>query len=77
MALPDEHIQELLKLPVHERVRAAKLLLDSIHEGTDVEALLAAERARRADGSADLLDAEDLRLRSTTPLRKVRAPKAL
>jgi hypothetical protein len=32
MAQAEEHLRELLKLPVEDRARAAKLLLDSLDE---------------------------------------------
>ena len=70
MARADEHIQELLKLSVGERARAAKLLLDSLDEepeDPDAEALRTAELSRRArsviDGVADLVDADEVRRR--------------
>jgi putative addiction module component (TIGR02574 family) len=65
MARADEHIEALLKLPVQDRARAAKLLLDSLDEDPkdpDAETLRAAELLRRAravaDGSAELVDAD-------------------
>jgi hypothetical protein len=33
MARVEDHIRELLKLPPHERARAARVLLDSLDEG--------------------------------------------
>ncbi len=79
MATVDEHIKELLKLPVEDRVHAAKLLLDSLDdEGEDpsAEALRAAELTRRArvvaDGKAELVDADEVRRRVAVRLREVR-----
>lgn len=68
MATPEEHLQELLKLPVEERARLAELLLESL----DVDApdpqrdpLRAAELARRIrsieDGTAEIVDADEVR----------------
>ena len=75
----EEHIQELLKLPVEDRARAAKLLLDSLDEepdDVDAEALRVAELARRAravaDGTAELIDAEEVRRRIAARLREAR-----
>lgn len=70
----EEHIQELLKLPVAERARAAKRLLDSIEleanaampwRGGDVANRPA---ALRADPGTD-----DASLRTTAKLRVVRS----
>lgn len=38
MARAEEHIQELLKLPVEDRANAAKLLLDSLDGEPDADA---------------------------------------
>ena len=46
VATVDDHIQELLKLPVEDRAHAAKLLLDSLDdapEDPEAEALRAVE----------------------------------
>ncbi len=51
MARAEEHIRELLKLPIEDRAHAAKLLLDSLDDGTDdpeAEGLKVAELIRRA-----------------------------
>jgi putative addiction module component (TIGR02574 family) len=79
MATVDEHIKELLKLPVEDRAHAAKLLLDSLDdevEEPNAEALRAAELARRAravvDGKAELVDADEVRRRVAARLREVR-----
>jgi hypothetical protein len=79
MARAEEHIDELLKLPVEDRARAAKLLLDSLDEaGDDPEAEVrkVGELVRRAhavrDGSAELIDADEARRRALARLREVR-----
>jgi putative addiction module component (TIGR02574 family) len=79
MARAEEHVEELLKLPVEDRARAAKRLLDSLDEDPedpDAEALRAAEVARRAravaDGSAELVDADEVRRRIAGRLREIR-----
>ena len=75
----EEHIQELLKLPIEDRARVAKLLLDSLDEeldDVDAEALRVAELARRAgavaDGTAELIDAEEVRRRIAARLPEAR-----
>lgn len=77
MARAEEHLEELLKMPVEDRARAAKLLLDSLDEDPedpDAEALRAAELSRRAravaDGSAELIDADEVRRRIAARLRE-------
>lgn len=84
MARAEEHLQELLKLPVEDRARAAKLLLDSLDEDPeepDAEALRGAELSRRAravaDGSAELIDADEVRRRIDARLREARTREAL
>ncbi len=79
MARAEEHIQALLSLPVEDRARAAKLLLDSLDEDPDdpeAEALRAAELSRRAravvDGSAELIDADEVHRRIAARLRAAR-----
>ena len=79
MARAEEHIRELLKLPIEDRAHAAKLLLDSLDDGTDdpeAEGLKVAELIRRAqavrDGSAELVDADEARRRVMARLREVR-----
>lgn len=79
MATVDEHIKELLKLPVEDRAHAAKLLLDSLDdalEDPDAESLRVIELTRRArmvvDGKAELLDADEVRRRVAARLREVR-----
>jgi putative addiction module component (TIGR02574 family) len=79
MARAEEHLQELLKMPIEDRARAAKLLLDSLDEHPeepDAEALRAAELSRRgravADGSAELIDADEVHRRIAARLREAR-----
>lgn len=79
MAQAEEHLRELLKLPIEDRARAAKALLDSLDEGGDdleAEALKAAELTRRARavaaGTAELIDAAEARRRVMARLREVR-----
>ena len=79
MARAEEHLQELLKLPVEDRAHAAKLLLDSLDDGEsdpDAEALRAAELTSRAravaNGTAELVDAAEVRSRVASRLREVR-----
>lgn len=79
MARAEEHIRELLKLPIEDRAHAAKLLLDSLDDGIDdpeAEGLKVAELIRRAqavrDGSAELVDADEARRRVMARLREVR-----
>ena len=83
MAQAEEHLRELLKLPIEDRARAAQLLLDSLDEDPEdpeAEALCAAELSRRArsvaDGSAELIDADEVRRRIATRLREVRTREA-
>jgi putative addiction module component (TIGR02574 family) len=79
MTRAEEHIRELLKLPMEDRAHAAKLLLDSLDEtpeDLEAEALRAVELTRRAravaDGSAELIDADEVRRRVSARLREVR-----
>ena len=80
MAQAEEHLRALLKLPVEERARAAKLLLDSLDEEPEdpgAEALRVSELSRRAravaDGTAELIDAEEVRRRIAARLREARS----
>ena len=64
---------------MEDRAHAAKLLLDSLDEAPEdleAEALRAAELTRRAravaDGSAELIDADEIRRRVAARLREVR-----
>ena len=84
MAQAEEHLRELLKLPAEDRACAAKVLLDSLEEepeDPEAEALRAAELVRRAravaDGSAELIDADEVRRRIAARLREVRAREAI
>jgi Putative addiction module component len=79
MAQAEEHVRELLKLPVQDRAHAAKLLLDSLDdelEDPEAETLRATELTRRAlsvvDGTTELVDADEVRRRVTARLREVR-----
>ena len=79
MARAEEHLRELLKLPVEDRAHAAKLLLDSLDEDEqdpDAEALRAVELTRRAravaSGSEELIDVDEVRRRVAARLREVR-----
>ena len=81
MALADKTIAELLRLPVQDRARAANALLDSLDEDpepADAEAQRATELARRAqalaDGTADVVDEDDVRRRIADRLAAVRKP---
>ncbi len=79
MARAEEHLQELLKLPVDGRAHAARRLLDSLDQDehdADAEALRAAELTSRAravaSGTAELVDAAEVRRRVAARLRDVR-----
>jgi hypothetical protein len=79
MARVEEHIRELLKLPVEERAEAAQRLLESLDPDDadpDAELLKAAEVTRRArsvaGGAAELVDADEVRRRVAARLREVR-----
>lgn len=79
MTRAEEHLQELLKLPVEDRAHAAKLLLDSLDdepEDAEAEALRTAALRRRAlavvDGTAELVDADEVHRRVAARLREVR-----
>jgi putative addiction module component (TIGR02574 family) len=72
-------LDELMRLPLENRVRAARLLLESLDEEPEdpqAEALRAAELTRRAravaDGTAKLVDADEVRRRVAARLRTVR-----
>lgn len=79
MARAEEHIQALLELSVEDRAHAAKLLLDSLDDEAadpEADALRAEELTRRAsnvaDGTADLVDANEVGRRVAARLREVR-----
>lgn len=76
MTRAEELLRELLKMPIEDRALVAKLLLDSLGgdpEDPDTQALRAAELTRRAravaDGSAERIDADDVRRRIAARLR--------
>ncbi|HEX4419189.1 MAG TPA: hypothetical protein VH165_14855 [Kofleriaceae bacterium] len=85
MAPAEDHLRELLKLPLEGRAYAAKRLLDSLdgdeREDLDIEeaneVARAAELTRRAqsviDGTAELIDAAEVQRRVTARLHAVRA----
>ena len=79
MARVEEHLAELLRLPVDERARAARALLDSLDEDgedTDVEASQVTELIRRMRalhaGQVKLIDDVEARARVMARLRSVR-----
>jgi putative addiction module component (TIGR02574 family) len=79
MASAEEHLQALLKFPLEDRARAVKLLLESLDEepeDPETEALRAAELTRRAravaDGTAKLVDADEVSRRVAARLQAVR-----
>lgn len=80
MARTEEHIAELLKLPVDERARVARVLLDRLDEGApnpDAERKRIDELVRRAsavrDGAAELIDGDEARRRVLARFRELRA----
>lgn len=77
MVRGEEHIQELLKLPVAERASAAKRLLDSIEAEANVAVLRSGgDVARRPAELRGGLDADDASLKTTAKLRVVRSDPA-
>ncbi len=56
----EEHIQELLKLPIEDRAHAAKLLLDSLDGDADVDA--EDEWAVEIEGRLAKIDAGEAKL---------------
>jgi putative addiction module component (TIGR02574 family) len=79
MARVEEHLAELLRLPVDERARAARALLDSLDEdGEDagVEQAQVTELIRRVHalraGQVKLIDDAEARARVMARLRSVR-----
>jgi hypothetical protein len=80
MARAEEHIRELLKLSAEDRANAAKLLLDSLddddEQDSDAEVQRIAELTHRAaavaNGSAELVDDAEVRIRIAARLRDVR-----
>jgi putative addiction module component (TIGR02574 family) len=74
-----EHLEALLKLPVEERALAAEVLLASLDEAPadpEVDAAWGRELTRRAqavrDGTAELLDEDEVRRRIAAVLAKPR-----
>ena len=79
MARVEEHLAELLRLPVDERARATRALLDSLDEDGDdtgVEQSQVTELIRRMQalhaGQVKLIDAAEARARVMARLRSVR-----
>ena len=79
MARVEEHLAELLRLPVDERARAARTLLDSLDEDGDqsgAEELQVTELIRRMQalhaGQVKLIDDAEARARVMARLRSVR-----
>ena len=80
MARIEEHLAELLRLPVDERARAARALLDSLDEDgedTGVEQAQVTELIRRMQaldaGEIKPVDAAEARARVIARLRCVRS----
>jgi putative addiction module component (TIGR02574 family) len=79
MARVEEHLAELLRLPVDERARAARTLLDSLDEDGDesgAEQLQVRELIRRMQelqaGQVKLIDDAEARARVVARLRSAR-----
>ena len=79
MSTTETHVRELLKLPLEERARAARILLESLDDArpeSGVAEAQAQEIARRlqglADGSAKLLDWDEVREKVRARLRAAR-----
>jgi putative addiction module component (TIGR02574 family) len=79
MARVEEHLAELLRLPVDERARTARALLDSLDEhdeDTGVEQSQVTELIRRMQalhaGQVKLIDDAEARARVIARLRSVR-----
>jgi len=79
MARVEDHLAELLKLPLEDRAKAARALLDSLDEdGTDAAAEEAqvAELIRRVQaldsGQSTLVDEADARARVNARLKLIR-----
>jgi len=79
MASLDDHLRELLKLSVEDRAYAARRLFESLEDDEadpDAEALRATELTRRAravaNGTAELVDADEAHRRVAARLRAVR-----
>lgn len=79
MARVEEHLAELLRLPVDDRARAARALLESLDEGgkdPGVEQSQVTELIRRMQelhaGRVELIDDAEARARVMARLRSVR-----
>ena len=79
MARAEDHLAELLRMPVGERARAARALLDSLDEDerdADAEPAQVAELVRRMkaldSGQVTLIDSAEARARVLARLRSVR-----
>lgn len=79
MARTEDHLAELLRLPIEERARAARALLDSLDESDEepgVEHAQVTELIRRMRaldaGQVDLVDNADARARVMARLRSIR-----
>lgn len=78
MARAEDHLAELLRLPLSERAKAARALLDSLDDTEDVDAEQAqvTELIRRMQaldaGQVKLIDADEARARVMARLRSVR-----
>jgi len=75
----DDHLAELLRMPVEERAPAARALLDSLdeeHDDEDAEQAQVTQLIRRMKaldaGRVELVDAADARTRVMARLRSVR-----
>jgi putative addiction module component (TIGR02574 family) len=79
MAQVDEHVAELLALPVEQRAKVARVLLDSLDEqeaDSGAEEAQAAELVRRMnaldDGTVELIDGAEARARVMARLSSIR-----
>lgn len=80
MATIDLYLSELMKFPPEERAKAARALLESLDEGTTdpdagdawIEEIVGRLRSIE-DGTADLVDGNDVRRRVQDRLRSLRA----
>jgi putative addiction module component (TIGR02574 family) len=79
VAAAEDHLAELLRLPVEVRARAARALLDSLdeeHDDAAAEQAQVTELIRRMmafdAGQVELVDADEARARVMARLRSVR-----
>jgi putative addiction module component (TIGR02574 family) len=79
MARAADHLAELLRLPVEERAKAARSLIDSLDDGgedADAERAQVTELIRRMRaldaGEVQLIDGNEARARVMARLRSVR-----